>query len=236
MELPDFIQIGNQAPPLRFLIIGGWAVGAHGNPRATFDVDFMIRRADRDGWFERAMACGMKLFRESGAFAQFTQAGDAFDLMLVADQTFGKMWDASEARAFGEMKARVPCLDHLLALKLHALRQNLAHRTSKDADDVEVLLRRHEINLGDSHYKTLFLKYATANSMKPSSESSVSRDAGRPSLEFELPNPEGFTSLPTWVSLERMLKGIRQMRAWFPAGIPTPEERWQAKTTQEFKL
>lgn len=160
MELPDFVQIGNQAPPLRFLIIGGWAVGAHGNPRATFDVDFMIRRADRDAWFDRAMAGGMKLFRESGAFAQFTQpVGDGFDLMFVDDQTFGKMWDASEERTFGELKARVPCLDHLLALKLHALRQNLSHRTSKDADDVEVLLRRHEINLGDPHYETLFLKY-----------------------------------------------------------------------------
>jgi len=33
-----------------------------------------------------------------------------------------------------------------------------------------------------------------------------------------------------------MMKGIRQMRAWFPSGIRTPEERWQAKTTQEFKL
>jgi hypothetical protein len=72
--------------------------------------------------------------------------------------------------------------------------------------------------------------------MKPSSESSVIRDASRPSLEFELPDPEGFTSLPTWVSWERMMKGNRQMRAWFPAGIPTPEKRWQAKTTQEFKL
>ena len=72
--------------------------------------------------------------------------------------------------------------------------------------------------------------------LNSSSESSVIRDAGRPSLDFDLPNPEGFTSLPTWVSLERMMKGIRQMRAWFPAGIPTPEERWQAKSTQEFKL
>ena len=72
--------------------------------------------------------------------------------------------------------------------------------------------------------------------LKLSSESSVIRDAGRPSLDYDLPNPEGFTSLPTWVSLERMMKGIRQMRAWFPAGIPTPEERWQAKSTQEFKL
>lgn len=76
----------------------------------------------------------------------------------------------------------------------------------------------------------------TANCMKPSSESSGIRDADRPSLDFDLPDPKGFTSLPTWVSLERMMKGIRQLRAWFPAGIPTPEERWRAKTTEVFKL
>jgi hypothetical protein len=33
-----------------------------------------------------------------------------------------------------------------------------------------------------------------------------------------------------------MMKGIRQMRTWFPAGIPTPEERWQAKTTDPFEF
>jgi hypothetical protein len=72
--------------------------------------------------------------------------------------------------------------------------------------------------------------------MKPSSASSAIHDVVRPSLDFDLPDPEGFTSLPTWVSLERMMTGSRQMRAWFPAGIRTPEERWQAKTDQEFKL
>ncbi|HEY6168242.1 MAG TPA: hypothetical protein VI454_09405 [Verrucomicrobiae bacterium] len=160
MEIADFIRLGNQPPALRFLIIGGWAVGAHGNPRATFDVDFMIQRADRDEWFKRALEGGLKLFRESRTFAQFTQpAGDGLDLMFADDTTFGKMWEASEERTFGVVKARVPCLDHLLALKLHALRQNLSHRTSKDADDVEVLLRRHEINLHDPHYEALFLKY-----------------------------------------------------------------------------
>jgi hypothetical protein len=162
VELPDFIKLGNEVPALRFLVIGGWAVSAHGHARATFDVDFMVRSADRDGWIDRVTRRGLKLFRESGAFAQFTQqAGDGLDLMFVDDPTFGKMWQASEVRSFGEVTARVPCLDHLLALKLHALRQNLSHRTSKDADDVEVLLRRHEINLGEPHYEALFLKYGT---------------------------------------------------------------------------
>jgi len=110
MELPDFIQIGNKAPALRFRTIAGWAIAAHG--------------------------CGVKPFRESGAFAQFTpEAGDGFDLMLVDDQTFEQMGAALEARIFGDVKARVPGLEHLFTLKRHALRQNLPHRTSKDADE-----------------------------------------------------------------------------------------------------
>ena len=162
MELPDFIRMGNAEPVLRYLIIGGWAVGAHGHSRATFDVDFMVRRVDRDAWVERTTTHGLKLFRESGAFAQFTQpAGDGFDLMFVGEPTFNQIWATAEERTFAGVSARVPCLDHLLALKLHALRQNLAHRTSKDADDVEVLLRRHELNLADPHYEALFLKYGT---------------------------------------------------------------------------
>ena len=56
-------------------------------------------------------------------------------------------------------RARIPCLDHLLALKLHALRQALPHRTSKDAEDVEILMCRHGLNLRDPHYEQLFLKY-----------------------------------------------------------------------------
>ena len=72
--------------------------------------------------------------------------------------------------------------------------------------------------------------------MKPSSDCSVIRDAQRPNLDFELPDPEGFTSLPTEVSLARMLKGVRQMRAWFSPGMRTPEERWAAKSTNQFEL
>lgn len=76
----------------------------------------------------------------------------------------------------------------------------------------------------------------TEKSTKPSSVSSAIRDAARPSLDFDLPDPDGFTSLPTWVSLDRMIKGIREMRAWFPGGIPTAEERWRTKSNQEFHL
>jgi hypothetical protein len=161
MELGDFIGLGAQAPKLPFVIIGGYAVGAHGHTRATFDVDFLVHRADHDSWMQRIKATGLNLFAETRPFAQFTQpqGGDGLDLMFVDDQTFDQIWSASEERDFGDKRARVPCLDHLLALKLHALKQALPHRTSKDAEDVEMLARRNRLDLRDPRYEELFLKY-----------------------------------------------------------------------------
>ncbi len=118
MELADFIRLGHQDPPLQFLIIGGYAVAAHGHTRATFDVDFLVRHGQRAAWFERLRAADLKLFGETSTFAQFSQpgAGDGLDLMFVENSTFDRMWDAAEQRDFGGNRARVPCLDHLLAL------------------------------------------------------------------------------------------------------------------------
>ena len=161
MELTDFIQLGCKEPSLPFLIIGGYAVATHGHTRATFDVDFLVRRADREAWFARLRAAGLRLFGESTSFAQFSQAegGDSLDLMFVREATFEQMRQASEERTLDGQRARVPSLDHLLALKLHALKQALPHRTSKDAEDVEILIRRNGLDLGNPRYEQLFLKY-----------------------------------------------------------------------------
>lgn len=161
MDLPGFIKLGQQEPPLRFLIIGGYAVAAHGHTRATFDVDFLVRRADRDTWVSRIAAIGMNRFGETRTFAQFAQpeTGDGLDLMFVEDATFEPMWLTSEERGFGGSRARVPSLEHLLALKLHALKQAIPHRTAKDAEDVEMLIRRNHLDLRQPDYEKLFLKY-----------------------------------------------------------------------------
>ncbi len=162
MELGDFILLGQREPALRFLIIGGYAVGAHGFARATFDVDFLVRSAERQVWNARLRDAGLKMFGETQAFAQFVQQdGDGLDLMFVNDATFEQMWTGSVERDFGPVHARIPSLDHLIALKLHALKQALPHRTSKDAQDVEMLVRRNKIDLRNPHYEQLFLKYGT---------------------------------------------------------------------------
>src|SRR5882724_7632577 len=102
MELPDFVALAHQQPPLRFLVIGGYAVGAHGHTRSTFDVDFLVRQSERSLWVSRLTTAGLSLFGETHAFAQFTQpqGGDGLDLMFVDDSTFDQFWNASELRDF----------------------------------------------------------------------------------------------------------------------------------------
>jgi hypothetical protein len=72
--------------------------------------------------------------------------------------------------------------------------------------------------------------------MKPSSESSAQAEGPPPRWDFELPMEAAPASLPPLVSLETMMRRNRQLREWFPAGIRSPEERWQAKTDVEFRL
>lgn len=238
MELSDFIDLGRREPALRFLIIGGYAVAAHGHTRATFDVDLLVRRAETDAWLARLGASGLKLFGKSSSFAQFIQpdGGDGLDLMFVDEATFERMWQNSEEHDFGGCQARVPCLDHLLALKLHVLKQELPYRTSKDAEDVELLARRNGLNLRDPRYETLFLKHGNQKFMKHSSASCDHREAVLPSLELNFPLSEGFRALPPLIPLAQLASRNRRLRRLFAAGLRSDEERWRAKSDLEFQL
>ena len=165
MKLPDFIRLAGDEPTLGYLLIGGFAVGVHGYTRPTFDVDFLVRRSDLAAWKTKLLGAGLSLFAERSAFAQFSQSEnqDGLDLMLVEDRTFERM-DATAINAdFDGMMSRVVSLDNLLVLKLHVLHQALPHRTGKDAEDVEELLRRNHVPLESDHYRNLFLTYGDQN-------------------------------------------------------------------------
>ena len=69
-----------------------------------------------------------------------------------------------------------------------------------------------------------------------SSASSEFRDAVAPVSDLNLPEGEGFAPLPPRLSLAQMIQRNRQLREWFPAGLRSPEERWQAKTSAQFQL
>ena len=138
MNITDFINLARQAPELRLVVIGSYAAAAHGYQRAVFHIDFLAREEDRDAWITKLLAAGLRKVSEASVFAQFSQEdGEGFDLMFVNRETFEQMWRDSFEQRFDEHVARAPHVDHLLALKLYALKQKVAHRTRKDATDIE---------------------------------------------------------------------------------------------------
>lgn len=129
----------------------------------TFDVDFLVRKSDRTEWIRRVINAGFHCRAETDNFAQFSatdQTAD-FDLMFVGDPVFERMHATRLEVDVGSVRAPVPSLQHLIALKLHALRHSPELRMSKDASDIEMLLRRHRIRLEELEWQEVFLRHGS---------------------------------------------------------------------------
>ena len=120
---------------LRFLLIGGHAVNAAGYGRVTADVDLLVLADDRETWA-----------------AMLTRKGyTTFDQMLAASTTV-------------EMEGSpvpIPSRQHLIALKLHALKTGAVERQGRDFQDVVGLLRAGNLAVRSAEVRHLFERYGT---------------------------------------------------------------------------
>lgn len=180
---PDIFQIcvdAADAAGCDFLLIGGHAVNAHGFIRTTTDFDFLLASRDLLSWSEVLKKAGYQLVapeRPIQAFAQFqprAAGGFRVDLMLVNDATFAKLLAGSEWHEFGHRRVRVIGALHLIALKLHALRE--AHRVEAGVDflDVTQLIRLKHIDIASEEFQEILNRYAT-----PTIRERLLRDLGQ---------------------------------------------------------
>src|SRR6266850_3662387 len=152
---------------LDFVVIGGIAVIFHGLMRDTADLDLLIRRQERGSWLDILLSgLSYKIYEERENFVQLdppAQGAWPVDLMLVADKTFEKIFAvAAEEEMYGT-RLKIPILDHLLALKLHALKHGHIGRHMKDRLDLEGLIRVNHLDIKSEKMRTLFLKYGNLN-------------------------------------------------------------------------
>ena len=163
MTTPEIIGTITKNPDLAFLIVGGHAVIAHGYPRNTVDLDFLIRKTDRAAWVDELLKLGYEARHEHDNFIQFASKRGLIDvdLMLVNDTTFAAMQAAAKPTEFGGVSAKVPSLEHLIALKLHVLKQELRHRMLGDLDDVINLILANQVDIRSEKWRQLFEKYGS---------------------------------------------------------------------------
>jgi predicted nucleotidyltransferase len=159
-----FEQLSQEAAKsgVRFVVIGGHAVIEHGFQRGTEDADILIRKEDRGVWCEIVHTLGYKMFRDGGNFIQFeSNQPDQWDLdvMLVPQPTFDRLIAAAQTATLEGAAVMVPSLEHLLALKVHALKHGHGLRVLKDTTDVAELLLVNRVDPKSAWFRALFEKH-----------------------------------------------------------------------------
>jgi hypothetical protein len=82
--------------------------------------------------------------------------------MRVTADTFAKLMATSESRFTLGLETRVPSLENLLALKLHAARHAPPRRRHKDLIDIFALIDANGVNVTSDSFRKLCDKYGTA--------------------------------------------------------------------------
>ncbi len=143
------------------LLIGGYSLPAYGVMRQTLDVDCLI--------VETEIGCLDGILSEAGYVEQertenFVRYSHPHvylmdvDIVLVDQNTFRKMTEASMVYRLGEMEIRVPSLIHLIALKLHAVKNN-PERENRDLGDIAELLKANPGKLSMTDLKSVCAGY-----------------------------------------------------------------------------
>ena len=154
---------GNTGIP--FLVIGGYAVLAHGYVRATDDLDLIVERGRRAQLGRLMGDLGMSVKNDAANFVQFdprNKDGMNVDLMFVSEDVFAQLERASTEAKVEGIPVKVVSLLHLIALKCHALQHSKSIRRLKDMDDLIQLILINRLDLNDPELRTTILKHGNA--------------------------------------------------------------------------
>lgn len=131
---------------------------------SDLDLDLLVRDRDRAEWLEMLATLDYRVFHADDVFVQWsppTVEPWPVDLMLVSDATFGGIVaDASEVD-FGGTTATVPSLEHLIALKLHVLKDARPPREIKDLADVVQLIAVNRLDARTDAFRRLCETYGS---------------------------------------------------------------------------
>jgi predicted nucleotidyltransferase len=154
-----FDLLGRFSHPL--LVIGGHALAAHGVARQTMDVDCLITVENRQALDAHLRGGGLKRVGETENFARYSHPSDLvpdIDVLFVDASTFQKLHADRVPLQRGQTKLQTPALPHLIALKLHAIRNNPA-REAGDLGDIARLLHANPGAISTSELAALCAQF-----------------------------------------------------------------------------
>lgn len=146
---------------LPFLLIGGRGLEAHGYVRNTLDLDLLVSVSDLVRLGECLREFGYVMTEETAIFSRWRSFDPAMvdlDLLYVDPVTFEKLDRDSVTMAYGELTLGAPSLAGMIALKLHAMR-NEASRRIRDTQDIQAILRLNPAVVALDDLRALCEKY-----------------------------------------------------------------------------
>ena len=137
----------------RVALIGGLSLHAYGISRATFDLDLVTESAAQDALIAFLEAEGYETLHRSEGFSNHHrrgQGGDRLDFVYVDLDTSRKLFPACRPLLeLGGRQALVPRPEHLVAMKVQAMK-NDPKRALQDMADVLELLRLPDVDLEEA--------------------------------------------------------------------------------------
>lgn len=147
-----------------FLVIGGYALQAYEVVRQTLDTDVLTSDAYAVEMDAILRGVGYEQLARSDIFARYRHASSALadvDVLFVDNDTAEEMVRQARECTLGGTTCLVPAFAHLLALKLHAIRNN-PKRETRDLADIFALIRANPEAIDREALRGLCEKYAPA--------------------------------------------------------------------------
>ena len=160
MEILAHIESYTSSKNIHFLVIGGHAINAHGFSRQTADLDLLVSKNDKPFWIKLMSDLNYQQIQSHEVFARFKPnliEAWPIDLMFVEQDIIEQLLKESITIDFGTCNVQVPSVLHLLALKLHALKQRQEFREDRDLIDVKQLISLGKVD--EATFRQLCQKY-----------------------------------------------------------------------------
>lgn len=136
---------------VRYALMGGFALGALGIPRATVDIDFLVLNEDMERVSRIMTDMGYRCVYESENVSQYASSekifGEVDFLHAFREASIGMLERAEDIKIFGkELTIKVVKPEDLIGLKVQAM-ANDETRCAVDLADIEALMSYYATKL-----------------------------------------------------------------------------------------
>jgi hypothetical protein len=132
-----------------FAIIGAFGLQAYGLARATRDLDFAVESTVQHRLIEYLVSCGYETLHRSSGYSNHLSLDPELgrlDFVYVGGETARLLFEsARKALEIGGIRVSVPSPEHLIAMKVHAIK-NDPSRTFRELADIQFLMSLPGVN------------------------------------------------------------------------------------------